>query len=602
MMRSRLVGFFLAPGDRDWVEAMAGELGAIDRPSERMRFVAGAGFAVLRLSARRLAANCGLWAIALLIGLAIPIADVHKGAPCLLVPLVMLSCLTISFAAPYAAWRWALAVLPGLLAAPFHTAASPFLDRAEWPAILSVAFAGAYIGVGLRWLARRYGRLRPVALLLALLPANVLAQSRDPALSASLDSLVRAEVARARVPGVAVLVERGGDRLLDRGYGVSDLTTRTPVTAQTVFPIGSITKQFTAAVVMQQVVSGKLSLDSTIANVFPDVRLDHRITIRHMLNHTSGLPRYEQLIPNVIAFAQQNIRPDTVLHYIAGKETAIEPGSRWAYINTGYHLLGLMLERRAGLPYFELLQRDVLRPLGLRATRACAAEAMPARGYELEEKPEAVPLLKPALPYAAGGLCSTTGDLAIWLRALTSGRVIPADAFATMSAPTMTSSGSRESYGFGLLLGELSGKEWIAHGGSLPGYDSFVARYPAEDVTIVILANGRPFDSEGLQKRLARRVLGIPEPRVVDLPISPTDRAAYVGTYDAGVAQVRIVADGQRLKLQGPGDFALLHQGNRLFVAREDPDLKVQFILTDGIVTGLTLTARGRDYRARRIQ
>jgi D-alanyl-D-alanine carboxypeptidase len=596
-------GLLVGARQRFWLEAMAAELEALGDSRERLSFLSGCLVAVLRLATRRVLSNLPAWAIALLLGVLIPVLDTHRGRPCLMLVMLVGGCGTLAFVASDAPWRWAVASFLALAAAPLHSVPGPFLDRGELPAVLLVAVVVAYAGAMLRWVSARVPRWAPL-LLLTLLPVDGFAQEQTGPTTNKLDSLVRAELRRTAAPGAAVLVERAGQRLLDRGYGVADVKSAERVAPATVFPIGSITKQFTAVAVLKQVAAGRIALTDAVADAFPAARLDRRITVQQLLTHTSGLTRYEQQIPNVVAFSRQNIRPDTVLHYIAGKALVFEPGTRWAYSNTNYHLLGLLLEQRTKRSFFDHLQQDVIGPVGLRSTRACAAEGTgSAHGYELEANgPELVLPINPALPFAAGALCSTTRDLAIWLRALTNGQVVPAESYRRMSSPTQLADGTREAYGFGLMVGEMADHRWIAHGGSLPGFDAYVARYPGDDLTIVVLANGRPFDGEGLQKRLARVALGLPEPRVLDLPLTAAQRAAYVGSYDAGVGEIRIVEEGERLELQGPGSFPLLFQGSHLFVAREDPDLKVEFVLEAGRITGLVLTARGRQYQARRTQ
>ena len=432
----------------------------------------------------------------------------------------------------------------------------------------------------------------------------------DSALGAALDSLVRAELARTGAPGAQVTVRWKGRPLVERGYGLADVARRTPMTTATSLPVGSITKTFTGAAVLLRAdgvaaggAAGRgLRLDDPVARFFPGRDLDPRPTLRHLLSHTSGLAPYETLIPNVGAFARTAIRPDTVLSYVAGAPLQFDPGTRWAYSNTNYHLLGLVLERAAGRGYFDVLAADVLPRAGLRATGSCEARGTAARratGYERERAGlEVSTPPRVALSFAAGGLCSTTAELARWLERLP--RVLGAERFAAMSAPTRLGDGGRHPYGLGLVTGEIGRHEWYGHGGSLPGFDAFAARYPDDDLVIVVAANLRPFDTEALHARIARRVLGVAAPTVADVSLPAERRREYAGTYAVNGRSLRIVESGDRLGVVGPGDFTLAFQGDDAFVAREEPEVRLQFVREGGRVVGLLWTAPGRRIELRK--
>jgi len=422
----------------------------------------------------------------------------------------------------------------------------------------------------------------------------------DTAFTRAVDSLVITELRRARAPGAQLTILHGG-AVLQRAYGILEAAAPGRVTRETLFPIGSITKSFTAAAVLTLVSEGRMSLDGSIAGYWPERSLDNRVTLRHLLNHTSGLRPYESLIPNVGAFARSAVRSDTILSFVSGQSLQFEPGQRWSYSNTGYHILGLAVERASGSTYFDYVEKRLTRPARLTATRPCASGSneRQASGHEVEARGlEKTTLPHVSFSFAAGALCSTATEVARWLRALPS--LLGVAPYATMIAPTTLRDGRRHPYGFGLLLGELGEHEYIAHGGSLPGFDSFVADFRRDSLTIALFVNVRPFDGEGVVKRIARMVLGVAEPSVADLPLPTSEREKFVGTYTIDGRSLRIANGASHLRLLGPGDFTLSHQGDLLFVAREEPDVQVRFVVERGAVTGMIFTSPGRRFELQR--
>jgi CubicO group peptidase (beta-lactamase class C family) len=415
----------------------------------------------------------------------------------------------------------------------------------------------------------------------------------DSALIASIDSLVRAEMGRSAAPGVQLTVRWKGRAILDKGYGLASLSPSSPMTAATIVPIGSITKTFTSAVVLQLVASGELELDQTIASYFPGRDFDQRITLRQLLNHTAGLRPYETLIPDVGAFARTAVRADTILSFVSGAAVNHTPGARFEYVNTGYHLLGLIIERVTGRDYFAVVVSELVSKSNLRVVGPCDSLSGVAVAFERERNGvERVTLPTSRFSFSAGGLCSTSSDVATFLEKIPV--LLGAELNDVMLQDTKLANGPPNSYGLGVSTGDLEGHKWFGHGGSLPGIDTFAARYPSDDLTVVVAANIRPFDSETLQKRIARQILGIGEVKVADLPLSDTRRSEYVGSYSMAGRGLRVVDAKGRLAVVGPGDFTLAFQGNDLFVAREDPDIRVQFVRKEGRVSGMLWTAPGR--------
>jgi D-alanyl-D-alanine carboxypeptidase len=429
------------------------------------------------------------------------------------------------------------------------------------------------------------------------------------ALVARIDTLANATLAAERAPGITLAVLHGSDTLVIRGYGLADVENQVPVTDQSVFRIGSVTKQFTAAAVMKQVEQGRIRLEATVADYLPDYPAPGRaVTIHQLLNHTSGIPSYTDLGPRFWERSRLDLTHDELLELFANEPLQFEPGTRSAYNNSAYYLLGMVLEAVSGESYAEHLQRTLLQPLGLTQTMYCgAAEIIPHRaaGYDVDDGRlvNAAPLSMNQ-PGAAGALCSTPRDMVRWARALVSGRVVSPESYARMTEPTRLIDAQTVPYGYGLALGRLGDANVVEHGGGINGFGSMLAHYPDHDVTVAVVVNG-PAGAGRLQQKIARAVLGIPEPVVQDLPVTDAERARYLGTYDLAPAlplQLRIFEQEQRLFAQatGQGPIPLQYQGDHTFSAL-DGAIRMVFTVEADRAAGFTLHQGGTAIEAKRI-
>lgn len=311
--------------------------------------------------------------------------------------------------------------------------------------------------------------------------------------SSAVDALL-ASYHDAGIFNGTALVSDNGKVVLKKGYGLADFEWKIPNTPDTKFRIGSITKQFTATVVMQLVEEGKLSLDATLSSVLPYYRKDtgSRITVHHLLTHTSGIPSYTGL-PNFMRDVSRDpygVR-EFVEKYCSG-ELEFEPGSRFLYNNSGYFLLGAMIEAVTTKPYAQVLRERVFEPLGMAASGYDLSGPIlekRARGYEAG--PAGVrnaDYLDMGLPYAAGSLYSTVEDLYIWDQALYGEKVLPSKAKERMFTPSLGN------YGFGWVVQKRSigvdkaERLTIGHGGGINGFNTLITRVP-EDRHLVVLFN-----------------------------------------------------------------------------------------------------------------
>jgi CubicO group peptidase (beta-lactamase class C family) len=358
-------------------------------------------------------------------------------------------------------------------------------------------------------------RLSPlvVAPLLALLPlaAPLAAQGARPVTPPAtardtVDRLVAAEMERQHVPGVAIAVVRAGKVLRASGYGFADLEHQVPVTPETVFKIGSVSKQFLATGIMLLAQDGRLAVDDPVSRFYPDAPAAWRgITLRHFLTHTSGVLREGP------AFDPLKVQPDSVVVRSAFAAPLEFPtGSRYQYCNVCYFTLADVVARVSGRPWDAFLAERVFAPLGMTATRATTTtDVVPrrARGYAWRDgryvnAPEFL-ALRPS-----GAFLSTVLDLARWDAALYGARVLTPASRDAMWTPVRLAGGGTYGYGFGWALDSLDGRRQVQHGGSLPGFRAYYARLPDDSLSVIVLTNGDGARPAVIASAVARVYLG----------------------------------------------------------------------------------------------
>jgi CubicO group peptidase (beta-lactamase class C family) len=422
------------------------------------------------------------------------------------------------------------------------------------------------------------------ALLLVATATVAHAQDRtDRALVSYVDSVANAAVAEHRTPGVSVAIVKHGKTVLAKGYGYADLENDVPAGAETVYRVGSITKQFTAASIMRLVEQGKLLLDDTLQKFLPSFPAQgNRVTIRHLLNHTSGIKSYTSLGEKWQRVIRLDLAPESVVALFANEPFDFKPGDRWSYDNSGYFLLGVIIEKISGKPYGQYVKDELFTPLGLKSTVYCDQEPLikhRAQGYAPKPNGQFVNAepLSMTQPYAAGSLCSTVTDLAAWTAALSSGKVVSPASYKQMTTPLTLNDGKPLTYGFGLGVGMLRGHRQINHNGGINGFVSELHHYIDDSVVTVVLTNVASATAPQLEKVIATRALGIPD--TASPPLSAADLARYEGTYQLPGLKVKMFADHGRLSSQGEGQgvIHLRYLGGDKFVAEETDDIHVEF-------------------------
>ena len=354
-----------------------------------------------------------------------------------------------------------------------------------------------------------------------LLTAVVPSAGQAPALpsraraAAVADSLARDFIASASSPSVAIAVVRGRDTIALKAFGSANLELDVPATTASVYRIGSVTKQFTAAAVMQLVEANKIRLDDSIALYLNNLPTAWRpVTVRQLLNHTSGIPSYTDIGMAWVRRWGEEMTPDTLVALSAQQPMWFAPGTKWQYDNSGYILLGMLIEKVAGRSWGEDLAARFFKPFGLVDTRDCLTKPLIAHrvtGYARENGTWVnAPYLAMSQPFSAGALCSTVTDLLRWNVALHSGRVVSAASYALMTTPAGAAARGELAYGFGLGTDTLAGRKVITHGGGIHGFATGNAWMPSEQLSVTVLTNSGSAPAGRLLKQLMRAALGVP--------------------------------------------------------------------------------------------
>jgi CubicO group peptidase (beta-lactamase class C family) len=325
-----------------------------------------------------------------------------------------------------------------------------------------------------------------------LLPVPTPARADGPAVSVkAIEDIIVAEMARQKVPGVAVAVIHKGEPLLAKGYGLANVEHAVPVTADTVFQSGSVGKQFTAAAVLLLVEDGKLSLDDPVTKYLPDAPWRwHAIRIRHLLAHTSGIPDYEDTRFDF----RRDYTEDELARYAFGLTPEFEPGARWSYSNTGYVLLGHIVRKASGKFYGDVLRDRVFGPAGMASARVISeADIVPHRaaGYRLVNgQLKNQDWVSPSLNTTAdGSLYLSVRDLVAWDTAVRRRAVLSDASWSQAFSPAALRSGKTYPYGCGWAVDDDRGQRRHHHGGAWQGFKAYIARYLADDLTVIVLAN-----------------------------------------------------------------------------------------------------------------
>ncbi len=391
--------------------------------------------------------------------------------------------------------------------------------------------------------------------------------------------------------GISIAVARDGQVMFARGYGMANLEHSIAVTPDTVFHIASISKNILAAVVLQLVDEGKLRLDDDVTKYVPEApTVGHHVTVRQLLNHTSGIYSFTSL-PDANNNERFDLTHEQVLALIKDKPFDFEPGTRWRYDNSAFYLAGMVVERVTKQEYGAYLREHIFKPLEMTSASLCDARMVVphlASGYEMDGGTLVnAGLVSWKLPFAAGAVCATATDLLKWEAALDSGRVLTPSSLALMRTPTTLADGTKIDYGFGTRLGSLDGHRLFGHTGSGGGFRNVFESFPDDHLTIVILMNLGDAASPPpgvMVAELAQAALGLTKKNaLLDLPVPSAELAALSGKYDSDDGPVEIFGHDGKLYFRIPGrqiEGALRRQAKNVYAINENTEAR--FLVSGG--------------------
>ena len=433
----------------------------------------------------------------------------------------------------------------------------------------------------------------------------------------AVDQYMNAEMAKERIPGAEVGIYHRGQVLLAKGYGLADVELNVPVKPETLFQSGSVGKQFVSAAVMMLVEEGKVSLDDSITKYFPDAPASWKaILIKNLLSHTSGLAEYEtreRTGPNGPFYLRMDFTEDELVKKAEALPIDFPVGSKWAYCNTNYMLLGILIHKVTGMFYADYLAEKIFKPLGMTSTRLISdADIIPNRasGYEIhEDKLENATWVSPTFNSTAdGSLYFNVLDLAKWDGALYGTSLLKQSSLYRMWTiyPLNNGYGNPGHYGFGWEINTINGHVVTEHSGLSEGFTCQISRYVDDNLTVVVLTN---LDSHAHPDRIAHQIAGLVNPALMpkehhEVAIDPKLLDGYVGTYQlAPNLNIVIGREGDRLTVQATGQPKVLMfaEGPRDFFLKVVDD-QITFVTdSSGRATELILHQGGRDEPAKRI-
>lgn len=405
-------------------------------------------------------------------------------------------------------------------------------------------------------------------------------------------------IKRGSAPGVCIAVGHAGKLIFVKGYGQADIENNVPVTPDSAFRIASVTKQYTAALIMKLVESGKVKLDEAVSTYLPDTPEQFKnVTIRQLLSHTGGVPDFiDQRTRVADLVSKVDVSYADIMKVVADSPLDFEPGAKYAYSNTGYHMLGEVIARTSGVTYREFLARELLVPLGLTRTGYTSTQEIilrRVRGY-FDDKDGFVNAryLSPDVAGPSGAIYATAGDLVRWTQLLHAGKAVSSESLKEMTTAAKLNDGSAAEYGLGTQVMTRLNRPAFSHGGNGSGFSAFACYWPDADLTVVVLANGREVLPNLAGEAVARAALGLDKEAIT---LAPDALKQYEGTYEVTMAgrtaEIRVYADGPNLigHRKGNRPFRFVPKGEHRFIHEQDSKTEFSFAIADGKATGVVL-------------
>jgi CubicO group peptidase (beta-lactamase class C family) len=362
-------------------------------------------------------------------------------------------------------------------------------------------------------------------------------------------------------PGASAIVTRKGQAVFRKAYGMADLELQVPIEPDMVFRLGSVTKQFTAVAILMLEEQGKLSIGDPITKFLPDYPAQgHTITVEHLLTHTSGIRSYTEM-PEWLPQWRKDFTLNELIDFFKNQPMDFAPDEKWLYDNSGYILLGAIIEKASGQSYEDFIRTKIFEPLGMKRSYYDRTEMIiPKRvkGYERTSSGfQNAPYLSMTQPYAAGSLASSVDDLALWDSGLWSSKLLKPESLAKAHKAHVLKNGRVTGYGYGWAIGSYEGHRTVEHGGGINGFASYVLSMPDDGVYVAVLTNGSAgpdVSPERLAVQMAGIAIGKPIVKPEAISMKPGQLDRYVGVYTIGEKEQRFITrEGNQLYSQRSG-------------------------------------------------
>jgi CubicO group peptidase (beta-lactamase class C family) len=419
-----------------------------------------------------------------------------------------------------------------------------------------------------------------------------------------IDELLTAYSNQNKLNG-SVLVAQKGKIIYQKGFGYRNAEQKIPNDVNSIFQIGSITKQFTAAVIMELQQEGKLSVKDKLSKYFPGFSNGDRITIENLLTHTSGIHSYTDDTVVMKNDVTKHYSQEQMLKLFTGYSPDFEPGSDWHYSNSGYSLLGYIIEKVEKKPYEKVVRERIFQPLsmtnsGFDFTHLSAPTK--TKGYfSLNPNPVPAPIVDSTIAYSAGAIYSSVGDLFKWDRAIYTDKVLKPEAWKAVFTPY------KNKYGYGWTIDSVYGKLITAHSGGIHGYSSYILRFPQDDVAVIMFDNTSSNALGTISKNVAAILFNQPYniPAVKkEIVVDTTILKKYVGEYELAPGfTITVFLEGKGLKAQATGQpsFDLFAEKESVFFLKV-VEAKIEFVKdANGNVTEMILYQNG-EHKGKKIK
>jgi len=376
----------------------------------------------------------------------------------------------------------------------------------------------------------------------------------DHLLIQTIDNLVQ-ETYKPTEPGAAIIVVRDGKIIFRKGQGMANLELGVPIEPDMVFRLGSITKQFTVVAILMLAEQGKLALDDSISKFLPDYPThDHLITVEHLLTHTSGIKSYTAMAEWPPLW-RKDFTVKELIDFFKYQPMESAPGKRWAYNNSGYILLGAIIEKVSGQSYEQFIEQNIFEPLGMKQSYYDSPmRVIPRRAAGYDKSSDVytnAAYLSMTQPYAAGALASTVDDLALWDSALYTEQLLKHETLQRAHISHKLTDGSSTAYGYGWGISEYAGQRLIEHGGGIHGFRTRAIRMPDDRIFVAVLSNNGGADPEPLAFKIAALAIGQPYIEPMSVELRPEVLALYEGAYGINASEeIHITCENNQLFFQ----------------------------------------------------